>query len=123
MATAQSAPTTIFRILTSLRVWRSQIGIPAIPAPAVKPVPALLAVRAGLSDAKPIVLRRMQPAAIARPANPLARQQAPDQRQEEDRDVDDKTDIPQDRAQPRPVADISQHIGDAHDHEQDGELV
>src|SRR6478609_7496611 len=51
------------------------------------------------------------------------REPLPDQRQEEDRDVDGEADAPEDGSEPRPIADIGQHIGDAYDQEQHRQLV
>src|SRR5580704_11500685 len=52
-----------------------------------------------------------------------SRQKPADQRQEEDRDIDDEADVPEDRSEPRAVAEIGEDIGDAHDQEQHRQFV
>jgi hypothetical protein len=53
----------------------------------------------------------------------LRRQVAPDRRQEENGDVDGKTDTPQNRAKRRPIAEIGEDVSDPHDQEQYGQFV
>src|SRR3981081_1585189 len=55
--------------------------------------------------------------------HPSPRQIPPRRRQEEDRDVDRKSDAPEDRAQGRAVAEIGEDIGDPHDQKQHRQLV
>src|SRR6476619_4973594 len=54
---------------------------------------------------------------------PLDWQMAADRRQKEDRDVDQKPETPQDRAQRRAVADIGEDIGNPYDQKQHRELI
>src|ERR1700743_2174840 len=58
-----------------------------------------------------------------RPPDESDRQIFADYRQEEDRAVDGKAEVPQDRAERRPVAEIGEDVGDANDHEQHRQLV
>jgi hypothetical protein len=52
-----------------------------------------------------------------------ARQEAPDRRHEENRKVDRKADVPQDRAKRRTIAKIGEHIGNAHDQKKNSQFI
>src|SRR5438477_10906184 len=53
----------------------------------------------------------------------LARQKAPDSRDEENREIDRKADAPQDRAKRGPVTEIGEHIGDAHEQKKNRQFI
>src|SRR5215475_1650702 len=52
-----------------------------------------------------------------------ARECAPDQRQEKYRDIDRKAEVPEDRAQPRTIAEIGEDIGNTDEDKQYREFV
>src|SRR6266436_2998235 len=53
----------------------------------------------------------------------LARQEPPDRRHEEKSEIDRKADAPQDRAKRRTIAEIGEHIGDAHDQKKNSQFI
>src|SRR5258706_6904529 len=53
----------------------------------------------------------------------LARQEPPDRRHEENRKIDRKADVPQDRAKRRTIAEIGKDIGNPHDQKKDSQLI
>src|SRR3954468_7495292 len=68
-------------------------------------------------------LRFAHPTATRERATMSPRQIRLDQRQKEYRDVDREADVPQDRSQPRAVAEIGEDKGDPHDQEKDLQFV